>query len=317
MLSGLFFSAGIAGAGEVERSSASADLSVVEIDAIDPSAGPILLLDGVSPDDIPSDRLTSLRSDRTYAISTSARRAARAASTRPFTVTVNEDESSAPSTAGVGGSPLLISITIQVTNTGIDPTDYTLLLPRYVTETYEPPAVFRGGLTMLVRDIDGSGGAGILTIDDDSPLYTAFITSIATPEKELFNPPYSLIAVDPWDAETDSATFAGEPIAPITAAMYLYVQAEILPKTSWEFTAELEPFKCPGDCYPLNGDGSIGSGAVNIDDLLELINSFGDVPDDFACDLYPVNDDGSRGNGVVDIDDVIEMLSFFGNCPTS
>jgi len=64
---------------------------------------------------------------------------------------------------------------------------------------------------------------------------------------------------------------------------------------------------CPWDCVPEGGNGTI-----NIDDLLEAINSFGQP--DPACDNAPDNGDGTFGNGVVNIDDILGIINNFGDC---
>ncbi|MCA9296667.1 MAG: VCBS repeat-containing protein, partial [Phycisphaerales bacterium] len=51
---------------------------------------------------------------------------------------------------------------------------------------------------------------------------------------------------------------------------------------------------CPADCSPDNGDGTVGNGSVNIDDLLAVINAFGDPGG--PCDNAPDNGDGTFGN---------------------
>ncbi|MEM7228385.1 MAG: M12 family metallo-peptidase [Planctomycetota bacterium] len=73
------------------------------------------------------------------------------------------------------------------------------------------------------------------------------------------------------------------------------------------------PVTCPWDCAPDNGDGTFGNGAVNIDDLLEVINSF-DAPGG-PCDSEPDNGDGTFGNGIVNIDDLLGTINNFGACP--
>jgi len=69
-----------------------------------------------------------------------------------------------------------------------------------------------------------------------------------------------------------------------------------------------EPNNCPWDCAP---DG--GNGTVNIDDLLRVINEFGQPGG--ACDNAPDNGDGTFGNGIVNIDDLLGIINNFGDCP--
>ncbi|MEM7228112.1 MAG: hypothetical protein AAF432_04775 [Planctomycetota bacterium] len=70
---------------------------------------------------------------------------------------------------------------------------------------------------------------------------------------------------------------------------------------------------CPTDCAPDNGDGTFGNGETNIDDLLAVINSFGDPGG--PCDSAPDNGDGTFGNNTVNIDDLLNVINNFGQCP--
>ncbi|MEM7228565.1 MAG: choice-of-anchor tandem repeat NxxGxxAF-containing protein [Planctomycetota bacterium] len=65
---------------------------------------------------------------------------------------------------------------------------------------------------------------------------------------------------------------------------------------------------CPWDCAP-----NAGNGVVNIDDLLAVINSFGDPGG--PCDSAPDNGDGTFGNGMINIDDLLAVINNFGDCP--
>ncbi|MEM7228735.1 MAG: hypothetical protein AAF432_07965 [Planctomycetota bacterium] len=73
------------------------------------------------------------------------------------------------------------------------------------------------------------------------------------------------------------------------------------------------PPPCPWDCTPVNADGTVGNGLVNIDDLLAVINSFGDPGG--PCDVTPLNPDGTVGNGIINIDDLLSVINNFGPCP--
>jgi len=66
---------------------------------------------------------------------------------------------------------------------------------------------------------------------------------------------------------------------------------------------------CPADCSPINPDGSHGNGVVNIDDLVAVLNAFGPVSNNEACDATPPG-----GNGVINIDDLVAILNAFGPC---
>ncbi len=70
---------------------------------------------------------------------------------------------------------------------------------------------------------------------------------------------------------------------------------------------------CSADVTPLNQDGSIGNGVVNIDDLVEVLNAFGTAQPRF--DIAPMNPDGTSGNGIINIDDLVTVLNGFGFCP--
>ncbi|MEM7228365.1 MAG: hypothetical protein AAF432_06055 [Planctomycetota bacterium] len=70
---------------------------------------------------------------------------------------------------------------------------------------------------------------------------------------------------------------------------------------------------CPWDCAPDNGDGTFGNQTVNIDDLLNVINAFGDPGG--PCDNAPDNGDGTFGNGTINIDDLLGVINNFGDCP--
>lgn len=72
---------------------------------------------------------------------------------------------------------------------------------------------------------------------------------------------------------------------------------------------------CAADCTPDNGDGTYGNGVVNIDDLLNVINTFGPAASGDPCDMAPATSAGGHGNGVVNIDDLLTVINNFGACP--
>ncbi|MEM7229404.1 MAG: M12 family metallo-peptidase [Planctomycetota bacterium] len=72
---------------------------------------------------------------------------------------------------------------------------------------------------------------------------------------------------------------------------------------------------CPTDSAPDNGDGTFGNGVVNIDDLLDVINRFGEAGG--PADSAPDNGDGTFGNGIVNIDDLLNVINSFGDCPSA
>jgi len=99
---------------------------------------------------------------------------------------------------------------------------------------------------------------------------------------------------------TDEATFDGQ----LTGG-----HQGILPAGE---IAQMAP-SCPWDCAPDNGDGTFGNGVVNIDDLLRVINEFGQSGGS-SCDNSPDNGDGTVGNGVINIDDVLGIINNYGPC---
>jgi hypothetical protein len=66
---------------------------------------------------------------------------------------------------------------------------------------------------------------------------------------------------------------------------------------------------CRWDCSPAPD----GNGNVTVDDLVAVINSFGDPGG--PCDVEPDNGDGTFGNGAVTIDDLVGVINNFGPCP--
>lgn len=217
--------------------------------------------------------------------------------------------------AGGGASPPpLISLSINATNNGVKATDYSLLLPREVENPLEAPVTIRGGLTLRVTDIDGNGGAGIATFNSMTPVYAAYVDTLEKAQHTLFGGDYLLGTDEPFGSANDSDAFARDPVPTINDMIYVWIRSAIAPKTSVTYGIELEALSCRGDCVPENLDGSIGSGVINVDDLLEVVNSFG-AKQASPCDIMPVNPDGSYGNNVINIDDLIEMINLFGECP--
>jgi hypothetical protein len=219
------------------------------------------------------------------------------------------------SAPGGGAAPPLISVTLTANNTGVDPTQYMLLLPRPVGTTIAPPSTIRGGLTLVVRDLDGTGDARVETFDAFTPIYAAFVDTMESPEHELFEAPWGVSVMQPFGDESAMQLFAADPVPPITEALFVTIRARIFPQTSFMFTVELESRACPGDCAPINADGSIGSGLITIDDLIAVVLQIGGDVGDSACDVSPVFADESYGNGVINLDDIIAMLNLFGTCP--
>jgi hypothetical protein len=73
--------------------------------------------------------------------------------------------------------------------------------------------------------------------------------------------------------------------------------------------AEAGCVRCPWDCAP----APFGNGVVTIDDLVAVINSFGEPGG--PCDNSPDNGDGTYGNGNITIDDLVGVLNHVGPCP--
>jgi hypothetical protein len=71
-----------------------------------------------------------------------------------------------------------------------------------------------------------------------------------------------------------------------------------------------EPMPCHGDIN--------GTGAVNIDDLLLVINAWGSCsPPPATCpaDIAPWAGGGQGGNGTVNVDDLLAVINAWGSCP--
>ena len=69
------------------------------------------------------------------------------------------------------------------------------------------------------------------------------------------------------------------------------------------------PAGCLGDIVPFPK----GNGVVDVDDLLSLINNWGQCPvPPFPCpaDMAPPG-----GNGLVDVDDLLTLINSWGLCP--
>ncbi|MEM7228348.1 MAG: hypothetical protein AAF432_05965 [Planctomycetota bacterium] len=116
-----------------------------------------------------------------------------------------------------------------------------------------------------------------------------------------------------------SISWSSSPVAPVgyPAGMPLVITGS---ETIATFTVgvPIGP-ACPADNAPDNGDGTFGNNVVNIDDLIGVINAFGDCamePAPCPWDNTPDNGDGTVGNGVINIDDVITVITSFGACPS-
>lgn len=77
--------------------------------------------------------------------------------------------------------------------------------------------------------------------------------------------------------------------------------------TGWAVFVQGVGPRCPGDCFPKNGDGM-----VDMNDLREAMVAWGQGP--AACDVMPNDGNGGLGDGQVDISDLIAVLGFFGPC---
>jgi hypothetical protein len=67
---------------------------------------------------------------------------------------------------------------------------------------------------------------------------------------------------------------------------------------------------CPADIAPQ----PIGNGAVDVDDLLAVINAWGPCDPKESClaDIAPA--DVPSGNGIVDVDDLLAVINAWGTC---
>lgn len=81
------------------------------------------------------------------------------------------------------------------------------------------------------------------------------------------------------------------------------------PKLTIAFTPPPPPPPCPADIAPAGGDG-----AVDVDDLFEVINGWGPCADAGNCpsDISPAT---TAGDGTVDIDDLFAVINSWGDCP--
>lgn len=76
------------------------------------------------------------------------------------------------------------------------------------------------------------------------------------------------------------------------------------------FLTEAGGPQCPADIAPSpNGDGT-----VNVDDLLAVINSWGNCPDAPGSCVGDIVPPGSC-NGAVDVDDLLAVINSWGDCP--
>src|SRR5262249_46626360 len=67
---------------------------------------------------------------------------------------------------------------------------------------------------------------------------------------------------------------------------------------------------CPADIAPDGGDG-----VVNVQDLLKVINSWGNCPvppNPCVADIAPPG-----GDGVVNVQDLLKVINSWGNCPAN
>ncbi|MCA9295096.1 MAG: hypothetical protein KC983_01240 [Phycisphaerales bacterium] len=292
-----------------------------------PGAGPIIIVPPSMQDRVQDLDLEHLDASMMYVISDAGERADdvngtirlsnRGVTTWSVDVVTDYLDAGADELIGGGGAASdnpPINITLTVTNTAPNASNYTLLLPRALNVPVYPPATIRGSLELQVDDVDGSGDAGISTFDANTPLYAAYVNSLTTSQHELFTGDYDLTVSSGFGTEFDAGTYGQDPIPPVLNTMYAWVRMTIEAQTAVTFTVELEVRECRGDAVPVNGDGSIGSGSVNIDDLLELISNFG-ATSGTPTDIEPMVDANSYGDGVVDILDIIGMLNVFGTCP--
>ncbi|MEM7227704.1 MAG: hypothetical protein AAF432_02710 [Planctomycetota bacterium] len=160
----------------------------------------------------------------------------------------------------------------------------------------------------------GAGGLGIVI---DSPMFenaaeSDFALSSASACLNVGN--NDALPADVLDVDDDSNVI--EPL-PLDAAGAIRISNSIVDLGALE-RSSIDPDQCIADCSPINGDGTIGNGVVNIDDVLGVINTFGmcpPAPESCFCDLAPDNGDGTIGNGVINIDDLLVVINEFGPCP--
>jgi hypothetical protein len=99
--------------------------------------------------------------------------------------------------------------------------------------------------------------------------------------------------------------------APVSTMMNVALSDDTMPTPNTDAfaVAVVGPASaCPADCSPPGGNG-----AVNIDDLIAVLNAFGAT--ESACDVAPTNADCTSGNAAVNIDDIVFIINEFGDCP--
>ncbi|MEM7230096.1 MAG: hypothetical protein AAF432_14915, partial [Planctomycetota bacterium] len=69
---------------------------------------------------------------------------------------------------------------------------------------------------------------------------------------------------------------------------------------------------CPADCSPVQPDGTLGNGVVNIGDIVTVLDAMTTQNPD--CDVAPILENGIFGNGVVNLDDLLVVINSFGPC---
>ncbi|MEM7230348.1 MAG: lamin tail domain-containing protein [Planctomycetota bacterium] len=116
---------------------------------------------------------------------------------------------------------------------------------------------------------------------------------------------FEVVAAHAYRCSNDPSQFVGGEFDPFS------IDSNDTPASANDSCVVSTP--CPWDCAPDNGDGTFGNGVINIDDLLGVINSFGQPGG--PCDNAPDNGDGTFGNGIINIDDILGIINNFGVCP--
>jgi len=159
----------------------------------------------------------------------------------------------------------------------------------------------------------GAGGIGIIDVDPQFIAPQEDDLQLATTSPCIDVGDEQSLPADVLDLDGDDDV---EETLPVDAGGAARILGTTVDLGAYE-TFTLAPTSCLGDCSPMNPDGSVGNGLVNIDDVLVSLNGFGSCPAEPApcpCDIAPIQN-GDVGNGIVNIDDLLALLNNFGVCP--
>ncbi|MEM7228890.1 MAG: VCBS repeat-containing protein [Planctomycetota bacterium] len=157
--------------------------------------------------------------------------------------------------------------------------------------SFDPPLTFPIDATpafLAAADFNLDGEDDLVTANSDAGTTAAAPTP---PSESRIANPESLTLLPTAHSPQPTATSSGS----VTVLL-----------TNTATVSTLNP-DCPADCAPIGGNGD-----VNVDDLIGVINSFGQTG--ALCDVAPLNPDGTFGNNIVNVDDLIAVINAFGTC---